>query len=244
MKTIRQRSKGSEVEILQHLLKYHGYKLKADGDFGSGTKKAVVAFQSNHFDSKGHSLTPDGIVGAETWRSLIESDKKLAVIEIPKKDSVTIKRIKTIHPELLKDLGEVYDEIRNRGVDVRFSQVYRTIEEQDELYAKGRTTAGSIVTNARGGQSYHNYGLAVDVVLLTGGGGVSWDRNLDQDGDGKKDWDEIVFVFKHFGWKWGGDWRSFKDYPHFEKSFGHSTRELKRRYDKKEFVKGKYVKLS
>lgn len=244
MKTVRQRSKGSEVEILQHLLNYHGHKLKADGDFGSGTKKAVVSFQSMNFDSKGHPLTPDGIVGSGTWRSLIEAEKKPKALKAPGKDSLTLKRIKTIHPELVKELEEVYDEIRNRGVNVRFTQVYRTLQEQDELYAKGRTVAGSVVTNARGGQSYHNYGLAVDVVLLTGGGGVSWDRDLDQEGDGKKDWDEIVFVFKHFGWKWGGDWRSFKDYPHFEKSFGHSTRELKHRYDKKEFVKGSYVKLS
>jgi len=244
MKTVRQRSKGPEVEILQHLLKYHGHNLKADGDFGPGTKKAVISFQSKNFDSKGHPLAPDGIVGSGTWRSLIEAEKKPKALKAPAKDNLTAKRIKTIHPELVKELEDVYEEIRNRGVSVRFTQVYRTLKEQDELYAKGRTAPGPIVTNARGGQSYHNYGLAVDVVLLTGGGRVSWDRDLDQNSDGKKDWDEIVFVFKHFGWKWGGDWRSFKDYPHFEKSFGHSTRELKRRYDKKEFVKGSYVRLS
>lgn len=72
---------------------------------------------------------------------------------------------------------------------------------------------------------------------------ASWDRLLDGDKDGKKDWQEIVTIFKQYGWEWGGDWK-FKDYPHFQKTFGLSVRELLSRYNKKEFVSGKYVKLS
>lgn len=244
MKTLKKGAKGTEVEILQHLLIYRGANISADGDFGSGTEKAVINFQSSNFDDKGHSLTPDGIVGFATWRSLVESENLPKTVATVPPDKVTIRRIKKIHPSLQEELGEIYDEIRNRGVGVRFAQVLRTFEEQDALYAKGRTVPGKIVTNARGGQSYHNYGLAVDIVLLTTGGGVSWNRELDLDGDHVKDWDEIVFVFKHYGWKWGGDWRSFKDYPHFQKTFNRSTAELKKRYDSGDFGAKPYVRLT
>ena len=113
---------------------------------------------------------------------------------------------------------------------MRFAQVYRTFEQQAALYAKGRTAPGDKVTNAKPGQSYHNYGLAADIVLLLPGGQVSWDRRVDLDKDGRSDWDEVVYVFKQYGWKWGGDWISFKDYPHFEKSFGLSVKELRKRF--------------
>ena len=139
---------------------------------------------------------------------------------------------------------EICQEILDRNVAVRFTQVFRTFEEQDRLYAQGRTMPGSRVTNARGGQSYHNYGLAVAIVLLTNNGrGVSWDMCLDLDGDGTKDWQEIVHVFKHYGWKWGGDWTSFKDYPHFEKAFGYTTAELRNKYSSEDFVDKPYVNL-
>ena len=61
-------------------------------------------------------------------------------------------------------------------------QGFRTFALQDALYAQGRTTPGAIVTNAKGGQSPHNYGLAVDVTLLTPRGadwnyaGPDWQR--------------------------------------------------------------------
>jgi len=59
---------------------------------------------------------------------------------------------------------------------LRFTHTLRTHAEQDKLYAQGRTVKGSIVTNARGGQSYHNYGLAIDICLLSKDGTkVSWD---------------------------------------------------------------------
>jgi len=244
MKTLRKGDRGEAVVILQHLLNYHGAKLETDGDFGTKTENAVRKFQKNNVDARGHSLVSDGIVGMATWQSLIESEKSPAKITKPASDPVTLKRIKEIHPALRDELKLIYDEILARGVSVRFTQVFRTFDQQDALYAKGRTAPGNIVTRARAGQSYHNYGLAVDIVLLTPGGGVSWDMNLDQDRDGTPDWSEIVYVFKHFGWKWGGDWTSFKDYPHFEKTFGLTTAELRRRYDAGDFVEGEYVRVT
>lgn len=109
------------------------------------------------------------------------------------------------------------------GVPIVITQGLRTIAEQDALYAQGRTKPGQIVTNARGGYSYHNFGVAIDFALLLPDGGVSWDTRRDGDGDGIADWDEVVAQAKRIGWEWGGDWRSFTDLPHFEMTFGLST---------------------
>jgi peptidoglycan L-alanyl-D-glutamate endopeptidase CwlK len=96
------------------------------------------------------------------------------------------------------------------------------------------------VTNAKGGMSYHNYGLAIDIVLIIGGVAASWDIKTDFDGDGKADWIEIVNIFKSFGWEWGGDWK-FYDAPHFQKTFGKSVKELLALHLSKKFDKQGYV---
>lgn len=71
---------------------------------------------------------------------------------------------------------------------------------------------------------------------------ASWDRLLDSDGDNKADWQEIVTIFKQYGWEWGGDWK-FKDYPHFQKTFGKSVRDLLSLYNNKKLDKQGYVIL-
>ncbi|MBC1937200.1 hypothetical protein HCA69_12535 [Listeria grandensis] len=87
---------------------------------------------------------------------------------------------------------------------------FRSKAEQDALYAQGRTKPGPIVTNAKGGQSNHNYGVAVDLCLYTSDGkNVVWETTT-------KRWMRVVAIAKSVGFKWGGDWTSFKDYPHFE----------------------------
>jgi len=99
------------------------------------------------------------------------------------------------------------------------------------------------VTNAKGGQSIHNYGLAFDIVLLIDKNkdGIfeeaSWNTLKDYDGDKTADWMEIVAYFKSKGWDWGGDWESFKDAPHFEFNYGFTWRELKQMVDKKLTIK-------
>ncbi len=165
--------------------------------------------------------------------------------DIPE-DGLTMQRLSLLHPDLRLEVMDIYREIRERGVSIRVTDTLRTMEEQNALYAKGRTAPGRIVTHAKSGQSYHNYGLALDFCLMMDGGRqVSWDRTLDLDGDQLRDWDEVVGVFKHYGWEWGGDWTRFKDYPHFQKTFGLSTAELRRRWADDQFTDDKknYVKL-
>lgn len=151
-----------------------------------------------------------------------------------KTDDATLKRISLLHPKVREEVIKIYDEIcaALTGTAIcRFAYTLRTFAEQDALYAQGRTTEGKIVTNAKGGQSYHNYGLAVDIVLLVDKDkngtfeSASWETNVDFDGDGKSDWQEVVQIFKRYGWAWGGDWK-FTDAPHFEKTFGHSVNDL------------------
>lgn len=147
-----------------------------------------------------------------------------------KQDAITLKRIELLHPNLRNEVKTMYEEIcealTGRAV-CRFSHTLRTDKEQDELYAQGRTKPGKKVTNAKGGQSYHNYGLAFDIVLIIDGKEASWDTLKDFDGDKVADWHEVVKIAKKYGWAWGGDFVSFKDAPHFEKTFGKKTSELK-----------------
>jgi len=144
------------------------------------------------------------------------------------KDQITLDRIKLLHPKVREEAFEIYDEIceaLSGSAMCRFSYTLRTFAEQDAIYAQGRTKPGKIVSNAKKGLSYHNYGLAIDIVLIINGKTASWDIKKDFDGDGKADWQEVVTIFKSFGWEWGGDWK-FKDSPHFQKTFGYSVRQL------------------
>jgi peptidoglycan L-alanyl-D-glutamate endopeptidase CwlK len=145
-------------------------------------------------------------------------------------DTITLARIELLHPKIRVEAREIYIAIYNalKGrAAVRFTHTLRTIAEQDALYAQGRTTPGKKVTNAKGGQSYHNFGMAIDICLIIDGKEASWDISKDFDKDGISDWMEIVTIFKSRGWEWGGDFKSIKDAPHFQKTFGFTTTKLK-----------------
>ena len=148
-------------------------------------------------------------------------------------DEISLQRITKAHPKVRAELLKIYKEANNKlgKSRLRFAYVLRTFKEQTDLFAKGRTAKGGIVTNAKAGQSFHNYGLAVDIVMLIDKDGngtfetASWDTIADLDKDNLSDWLEVVNVFKKYGWEWGGDWR-FKDLPHFQKTFGYSWQKL------------------
>ncbi|WP_394120778.1 M15 family metallopeptidase [Planococcus donghaensis] len=112
------------------------------------------------------------------------------------------------------------------GIDILITDGYRSPEEQDGLHRQGRSASGSIVTHAEGGESYHNYGLAIDYALRLDDGSVVWDITRDDNDNGERDWFEVAAIGKSLGFDWGGDWQRFKDYPHLEMTFGLSIREL------------------
>lgn len=163
-------------------------------------------------------------------------------------DKVTLDRIKLMHPKIRTEVEHIYRAqiipALSGNAMCRFAYTLRTFKEQDALYAQGRTQLFDakgkrlgIVTNAKGGQSIHNYGLALDIVLIVDGKVASWDTKKDYDRDGVSDWNEIVRIFKANGWTWGGDWK-FYDAPHFEKPFGHTWKTLLAKYNKKDFIPG------
>ncbi len=159
------------------------------------------------------------------------------------KDQRTLERIKLMHPKLIKEVEEIYDEIcealTGRAI-CRFTSTLRTFAEQDALFAKGRTAPGGRVTNAKAGMSMHNYGLALDIVLIKDGKEAVWDVKTDFDGDGKADWIEVVEIFKQYGWEAGINWR-FYDPPHFQKTFGYSVRDLLKMHQSGKVDKKGYV---
>lgn len=164
-------------------------------------------------------------------------------------DKITIERIALLHPKLRDEAYAIYSEIVDAlgsKVMCRFTHTLRTFAEQDKLYSIGRTRAGRIVTNAKAGRSYHNYGLAIDIVLLHDRNNdwiyetISYDQKADTDKDGKADWMEVVEIFKQYGWTWGGSWK-FKDAPHFEKTLGYSVAQLHDLHKKGKVDKNGYV---
>ena len=163
-------------------------------------------------------------------------------------DKVSQDRIDQLHPSIRLDVSNLIEKINTKVLTgrakVRIAQGLRTFAEQDALYAQGRTKTGKKVTNAKGGQSIHNYGLAVDIVLILDGKTASWDEKSDFDRDQQSDWIEVVTEFKRAGFSWGGDWRTFKDMPHFEKTSGLSLKQIQDKYKRKDFIRNTtYINL-
>lgn len=114
-----------------------------------------------------------------------------------------------LSPEVARKTRQVIRELQVKGIYVGVAQGFRSYAEQEKLYAQGRTTPGAIVTHARGGQSNHNRGIAVDLFQYSMDGTeaiFNTDANFQQ----------IVQAMKRQGFSWGGDWVTFQDYPHFE----------------------------
>ncbi len=136
------------------------------------------------------------------------------------------KRIAALHPDVRYAADRLVRQAAERGIEIAITSGFRSSAEQDRLYRQGRQDAGNIVTNARGGQSYHNYGLAIDFALRDGSD-ILWDTERDGNGHGRSDWTEVVELAKDLGFDWGGDWENFPDYPHLQMDFGYTLRQLR-----------------
>lgn len=134
-----------------------------------------------------------------------------------------------LHPVVAEKRDTLINRANRAGIPILITAGFRSIEEQNQLYAQGRTAPGKVVTHANGGESFHNFGLAIDFALLNKNGEAIWDMQYDGNGNGKKDWDEVVALAKELGFQSGADWQGeFKDYPHLQMDFGLSLRELQR----------------
>lgn len=126
------------------------------------------------------------------------------------KDAISIQRLATLHPDRQDKFKSFIEELENTfPYTFRITQAFRSFAEQDALYAQGRTTAGKIVTNAKGGESFHCYGLAVDLVPLN--------NNVPYWGF---DYSKASVIGEKYGLTWGGTW---KDSDHFEDNLGYGS---------------------
>lgn len=108
-----------------------------------------------------------------------------------------------------------------RGIDLLVTSTYRDFDSQTALYNQGRTTPGAIVTNAKAGESFHNWRVALDVVPLRAGKPV-W-------GTGGADaelWQQIGTIGEAVGLEWAGRWVKFREFPHFQYTGGLTLRQL------------------
>ncbi|WP_424767613.1 M15 family metallopeptidase [Paenibacillus sp. sgz302251] len=161
------------------------------------------------------------------WRAIWELERSLPPIDIIPNE-ISAPPVKELHPSVFAKQTELIAQTKKADITILITDGFRSNAEQDAIYAKGRTTGGSIVTQVRGGGSYHNYGLAIDFALRTKEGEVVWDMEYDGNGNGHADWMEVVEIAKRLGFSWGGDWDDFPDYPHLQMDFGYSIRELQR----------------
>lgn len=123
-----------------------------------------------------------------------------------------------LYPPFLDRMLEMVAQCRARGADYFAICGHRTYTEQDALYAKGRTEKGPVVTNARAGESFHNFGLAVDFCR---------DGLVDRRGL-QPDWRPESYLIlgeeaAGQGLEWAGRWKRFKEYPHVQWSVPPAT---------------------
>lgn len=143
-----------------------------------------------------------------------------------------MRNVSQLHPELQKKVEQLKALCQQNGITIGISECVRTVAEQDALYAKGRTTGGSIVTNCRGisYSSMHQWGVAFDFYLI-----------VDVDGDGKTSddafnnatglFDKVGKLGQSIGLEWGGSWKSIKDKPHFQlPDWGSTATKLRNQY--------------
>ena len=126
-------------------------------------------------------------------------------------------KIETLHPkirQLVKNfLLQVENELR---LQLKITHAFRSFKIQQQVYDKGRIHPGKIVSYAKPGQSYHNYGLAFD---------VKPDLTLEEI-EKFPYWDRIGRIGISLGLEWGGNFKNFYDKRHFQKSFGYHHTEL------------------
>lgn len=175
------------------------------------------------------TATVNNETGANEKRGFNQADVtktnlKAKAEEVPRMDAASEKRLAEVNPQLANRIRRAAADLKAQGINVMVTSGYRSFAEQNALYAQGRTKPGNIVTNAKGGQSLHNYGLAVDLVPLDSKGQPNWNAS-------ESTWQKIGAAGKKQGLEWGGDWKSFKDRPHLQMTGGKSISQLLSQYN-------------
>ena len=121
-----------------------------------------------------------------------------------------------LHPKVAAKANAWLADCKAAGLDILVTCTYRSSAEQDALYAQGRTKPGPRVTNARGGQSFHNYHVALDFVPIVNGkpewrtSGSCWAL-----------WKTAGELAEKHGFEWAARWKTFKETAHIQFTGGH-----------------------
>lgn len=194
----------------------------------STTTATATKTATSNFSNETASF--NNVTGAQERRLFNQADVtrtnlQTRTAEIPRMDAVSERRLAEVNPQLANRIRRAAADLREQGINVMVTSGYRSFAEQNELYAQGRTKPGDIVTRARGGQSLHNYGLAVDLVPVGANGQPNWNVP-------NSTWQTIGAAGKRQGLEWGGDWTGFVDRPHFQMTGGRSTSTLLAQYNR------------
>lgn len=125
--------------------------------------------------------------------------------------------LKDLLPVVAAKCDAFIAECKRQGIDVIITSTLRDNESQDALYAQGRTKPGVIVTNAKGGQSIHNYACAFDFVPIVNGKAQWNDINL---------FNKCGAIAESVGLEWAGRWKTFKELAHCQYTGGLTLKDL------------------
>lgn len=194
------------VKAIQRLLNSRGYPVgNVDGWYGTKTIEAVKRFQRDQ------GLPVTGIFNPRTRQRLFNPNNKDHYELRP-----TSLSLSALDPRVAQMARRFLVLTKTHGLNVHITNVFRSWDKSDRLYAKGRTEPGPKVSNAQGGNSFHNWGLAFDAAPFENGhisNDISKYKLMGQLG-------------KQVGLEWGGDFKSIKDYPHFQYTYGLNTWDL------------------
>lgn len=126
------------------------------------------------------------------------------------RDAISTARLQEVNPALAAKIEQMDNILTGENILVRVVQGLRTWAQQDALYAQGRTAPGAIVTNARGGESWHNFGCAVD--LTPSRDGIDAKFNPDWN-ESHPNWQRLVTLGESLGLTSGKSWG---DAPHLQ----------------------------
>lgn len=159
------------------------YGGKLDGDFGEQSHAAADQFEA----------------------ASLKIAQDLGIFEIRTEGNIQSLQLEA-QRKARQFLKEISDKLGQDGLTFKIISGTRTYAEQNDLFAAGRTKPGPVVTNARGGFSNHNFGVAWDIGVFENGAYIPESEFYRKAGA----------IGKASGLEWGGDWQSFQDEPHFQ----------------------------
>lgn len=186
-----------DVLFFQRLLRAEGLYLdELDGDWGPNTEKAA-----KEFDQRSEEIRQQ----TRVFDSRSESNILTLSLKAQREARLFLRRV------------------RDGGINARIISGTRTYAQQNALYRQGRFgNPGPIVTNARGGFSNHNFGIAWDIGIFTPSGGYLREG---------PDYDRAADIGLSPQLEWGGNWRTIVDKPHYQLALGMTVAALRTQFE-------------